>query len=116
MKPRQCPHCGICANPDSGYYFDEDLNMRCVNCEKVMYPTRSSDEHGIGKRDTWRRNWDKDDKKPPTPHRRIPKNETSVVYRRPSSSNNVMGFVPEQQLFTEPADKLRIEAEIESGL
>ena len=118
MKPRQCPHCGVCANADRGYYFDKDLNLICGQCNKVMYPTRSSDEHNINKRDTWRKShWEKDDeKRAPSPHKRVPKKNAPVVYSRPASANRVVGFVPEKELFIEPVDNLRREAEIESGL
>lgn len=114
MKPRQCPHCGVCANPDSGYSFDDNLNMKCGNCNKVMYPTLSSNEHGIAKRDIWQKNWEKQEKKARSPHKRAPRRERKIVYRRPSSQ--VVGYVPEQQLLPEPADNLRRGAEIDSGL
>lgn len=36
LKPRTCPSCvrSICS--DRGYFFDEDLNMICGFCQKVI--------------------------------------------------------------------------------
>jgi hypothetical protein len=38
MKPRTCQHCGNRIPIDSGFYFDEQLNLLCSKCKKVIIP------------------------------------------------------------------------------
>lgn len=35
-KPRTCPSCGCALPVDRGYFFDNDLNMICLNCESII--------------------------------------------------------------------------------
>jgi len=80
-----------------------------------MYPTLSSEEHSITKRELYNKNW-KSEQKLPRPHKKVHKKGAPVVYGRPGSFNQVVGFLPEHALYKEPPDKLRAEEEIESGM
>ena len=35
---RQCPHCRVVLEIDSGFRFDEELNLICTNCDKIAGP------------------------------------------------------------------------------
>jgi len=50
--PRSCPHCKKSVPISSGFVFDDDLNMICLNCSKVMFPAnvKSEDDFDYRKR------------------------------------------------------------------
>jgi hypothetical protein len=51
-RPRQCPHCGRRIPVLNGYTFDQELNLRCGNCGKVIFPATvvaETDFHGSQK-------------------------------------------------------------------
>jgi len=47
MKPRTCPHCQEQIPIDGGYHFDEQLNMLCDYCGKVVYPTTAQSQASL---------------------------------------------------------------------
>lgn len=42
MKLRICPHCGETIPLDSGFHFDENLNLIHTACGKVVFSTTSA--------------------------------------------------------------------------
>jgi len=50
-KPRRCPHCDHPIPIDTGYRFDENLNMVCNNCNKVVIPVAAEFEES--KTEVW---------------------------------------------------------------
>ena len=43
-KPRKCPHCGHVLSAHSEYTFDHELNIRCGECSKVVFPATPAAE------------------------------------------------------------------------
>lgn len=38
-KPRLCPHCNTSFSIDREFYFDDQLNLMCSHCKRVVFPT-----------------------------------------------------------------------------
>ncbi len=38
-KPRSCPHCSVSFSLDREFYFDDQLNLMCSHCKRVVFPT-----------------------------------------------------------------------------
>lgn len=43
-SPRLCPHCEVTIPIDHGFSFDENLNMLCDSCHKIVYPAVEGSE------------------------------------------------------------------------
>lgn len=43
-KPRTCPHCKRFIPVDSGFYFDDQNNLICEECDKVVFPASQEGE------------------------------------------------------------------------
>jgi hypothetical protein len=43
-KPRSCPYCQRTLPIGQGYRFDEQINMICEGCGKVIFPTTAAHE------------------------------------------------------------------------
>ena len=43
-RPRKCPNCGYILPALSGYTFDNDLNIRCGKCGKIVFPATPAAE------------------------------------------------------------------------
>ena len=39
MKPRTCYYCKQQIPVDKNFRFDENLNLICGNCNRIVYPT-----------------------------------------------------------------------------
>lgn len=106
MKSRQCPNCLSVLGSDTDYHFDDKLNLICSKCNKVVFPTDSSKEATITKRDQyqyneWQREKNKKDKRIP-----VQKRDQTIVYGLSSPGRTSIGFLPEHVLIKEPNDKL----------
>jgi len=44
VQIRICPQCNIEIPVDTGFAFDEDLNMICKNCSGIIYPVSEEAE------------------------------------------------------------------------
>ena len=43
-KPRKCPACGQILPVQSGYTYDQELNIRCGKCGKIVFPATPTAE------------------------------------------------------------------------